>query len=322
LTTAGAKERDERILFDRFCDGRCALLSLGTSFSPIPMKFLLPLLLLVSLPLLAQNPSAYEWYTASGKHTTYDKMLKPVLDADIVLFGEQHDDPIAHWMQLLIARRLFEQSGSAVQIGAEMFERHQQQAIDNFLSGKWDTEMLEDSAKMWSNFETDYLPVLAFAKEHHLPVIATNVTRKYASLVFKKGLAALDTLPEAEKELMCPLPFAVDTTLSQYKELIRMGMEMHASGLDFAYAQAIKDATMAYSILQHWKPGMHFLHLNGAYHSDFHQSIAWYLKKANPDLKIVTISTVSQENVKKLDEENQNKADFILVVPEGMTRTM
>jgi uncharacterized iron-regulated protein len=286
------------------------------------MKRVLPLLLLFSMPLLAQNPSAYEWYTASGKRTTYDKMLKPVLDADIVLFGEQHDDPIAHWMQLLIAMRLFETVGNDVKIGAEMFERHQQQAINNFLSGKWNTKTLQDSTKMWSNFETDYLPVLAFAKEHGLPVIATNITRKYASLVFKKGLAALDTLPEAEKQLMCPLPFPVDTNLSQYKELIRMGMEMHANGLDFACAQAIKDATMAYSILQHWTPGKHFFHLNGAYHSDFHQSIVWYLHKANPNLKIVTISTVSQANVKKLGEENKNKADFILVVPEGMTRTM
>jgi uncharacterized iron-regulated protein len=305
----------DSVLFAEF------VLSLGTFFSS-RMKFLLPLFLFCSVSVLAQNPSAYEWFTASGKRTTYEKMTKPALDADIVLFGEQHDDPIAHWMQLLLTQRLFEEHGANVQLGAEMFERHQQQAIDHFLSGKWDAKMLQDSAKMWSNFETDYLPVLAFAKENHLEMIATNVTRKYASLVFKKGLRALDSLPEAEKKLMSPLPFPVDTNLSQYKELIKMGMEMHASGLDFAYAQAIKDATMAYSILQHWKPGMHFLHLNGAYHSDFHQSIVWYLKKNNPNLKIVTISTVSQQHTKKLDAEHRDKADFILVVPEGMTRTM
>jgi uncharacterized iron-regulated protein len=286
------------------------------------MKILPVVLLLISARLFAQNPPAYEWYTSSGKRTSFEKMLKPALDADIVLFGELHDDPIAHWMQLLLTQKMTENPGSGVQIGAEMFERHQQEALNKYLSGQWDEKTLKDSTKMWSNFETDYLPVLAYAKEHKLPVIATNVTRKYASLVFKKGMQALDSLPEAEKRFIVPLPFPVDTTLSQYRELIQMGKDMHGNGLDFAYAQAIKDATMAYSILQHWQPGKHFLHLNGSYHSDFHQSIEWYLKQANPKLKIVTISTVTQDDVKKLEPDYKGKADFILVVPNGMTRTM
>jgi uncharacterized iron-regulated protein len=287
------------------------------------MKFFLPLFLLIALQSQAQNPSAYEWYTSAGKRADFGKLVKASAGADVILFGEQHDDPIAHWFQLLLLQQLIEKSDSGkVMLGAEMFERHQQEAIDNFVSGKWDAKVLQDSSKMWSNFETDYLPVLQFAKDHNLPVIATNVTRKYASMVFKKGMASLDSLPANEKKLMVPLPFPVDTTLSQYKELIKMGMEMHASGINFAHAQAIKDATMAYNILKNWRRGSHFVHLNGAYHSDFHQSIAWYLKKANPNLKVVTVSTVSQKDVKKLSEENKGKADFILVVPEGMTRTM
>lgn len=286
------------------------------------MKLFSILFLLISMQLFAQNPAAYEWYTSAGKRTSFDKLLKPALEADIVLFGELHDDPIAHWMQLLLAQELTKAHGKDVQIGAEMFERHQQEAVDKYLSGQWDEKTLKDSTKMWSNFETDYLPVLKYAKEQQLTVVATNVTRKYASLVFKKGLAALDTLPDAEKRFMVPLPFPMDTTLSQYRELIEMGKEMHGNGVDFALAQAIKDATMAYSILQHWQPGKHFLHLNGSYHSDFHQSIEWYLKQSNPKLKIVTISTVTQDDLKKLEPDYKGKADFILVVPTAMTRTM
>jgi uncharacterized iron-regulated protein len=100
-----------------------------------------------------------------------------------------------------------------------------------------------------------------------------------------------------------------------------MGMEMHSNGMNFALAQAIKDATMAYSIMQFWKPGNLFLHFNGSYHSDFYQSIVWYLKRRNPALKIVTISTVNQEDVHKLEEAYKGKADFMLAVPNSMTRT-
>jgi len=286
------------------------------------MKWMLGLLFCSAFTCFSQEAVAYQLFDKNGKRSSYTKMLKAIDGADIVLFGELHDDPIAHWMQLLVARHMFEKTQSNFVLGAEMFERDQQERLNRYLSGKWELKTFTDSTKMWSNFSTDYLPVVDFAKENKIPYVATNIPRPYASKVFKKGLASLDTLPAAEKQWIVPLPFTVDTTLSQYKELIEMGKEMHASGIDFAYAQAIKDATMAYSILQNWKPGNKFLHFNGSYHSDFHQSIVWYLRQANPKLKIITISTVNQDAVNKLEEEHRKKGDFILVVPNGMTRTM
>lgn len=286
------------------------------------MKYIVFLLLSVTATVSAQNPVAYEWFSATGKKSSFEKMVKAAEGADIVLFGELHDDPLAHWMQLLLAQRLYQDKGAGLILGAEMFERDQQVALDRFLSGIWDEKKLKDSTKMWSNFKTDYLPLLQYAKANAIPYIATNVPRPYASRVFKKGLESLDSISDAEKQWLCPLPFPMDTTLSQYRELIKMGMEMHSNGLNFALAQAIKDATMAYSILQHWKAGKVFLHLNGSYHSDFHQSIVWYLQQGHPDLKIVTISTVTQDKVSKLEDQYQNKGDFILVIPNGMTRTL
>ena len=225
-------------------------------------------------------------------------------------------------MQLTLGKRLFAVHGSKTQFGAEMFERDQQAALNKFLNGKWDEKMLNDSTKMWSNFTTDYLPLLTFARDNQLSYTATNIPRPFASRVFKKGLASLDSLGATEKQWICPLPFPFDSTLSQYKELIKMGMEMHASGINFALAQAIKDATMAYSILEHWKPGNHYLHLNGSFHSDFYQGIMWYIQQSKPEMKIVTITTVTQDQLRKVDAEYLNKADFILVVPSTMTRTM
>jgi hypothetical protein len=78
---------------------------------------------------------------------------------------------------------------------------------------------------------------------------------------------------------------------------------------------------MAHFLLQNWVPGKLFLHYNGAYHSDNFESINWYLKKQKPDLNIVTITTVSQKNIKNLAEENQGKADFTICVVDNMTST-
>ena len=286
------------------------------------MKIILTTLVLASTRLLAQSPQAYQWFTATGKPVSFDKVVKASLPADAVFFGELHDDPIAHWMQNLLAQELFAKYGTQLKLGAEMFERDQQKAMNRFLSGEWNEKTLQDSSKMWPNFSSDYLPLLVYARDKKIPYIATNIPRMYASRVFKKGLSSLDSISETEKKWICPLPFPMDTTLSQYKELIQMGKDMHGNGLDFALSQAIKDATMAYSMLENWQEGTHFLHLNGSYHSDFHQSIVWYLQQAKPNAKVITISTVTQDNLKKLESDYLQKADFILVVPNGMTRTM
>ena len=78
---------------------------------------------------------------------------------------------------------------------------------------------------------------------------------------------------------------------------------------------------MAHFILKNWSEGKLLIHYQGAYHSDNFEGIAWWVKQLNPDLKIITISTVLQEDITELSEENLNRADYILVVPESMTKT-
>ena len=99
-----------------------------------------------------------------------------------------------------------------------------------------------------------------------------------------------------------------------------MGMHGKANE-NFPKAQAIKDATMAHFIMQYWEKGKLFIHYNGAYHSDNNEGIVWYLRKHNKDLNVITITTVTQEETNRLDDENKYKADFIICVPETMTRT-
>ena len=101
------------------------------------------------------------------------------------------------------------------------------------------------------------------------------------------------------------------------------GTSTHSNtkGENIVQAQALKDATMAHIILGQTVKGNRILHLNGAYHSDNYEGINWYLKQKQPDLKIATITTVTQDNVEKLTYENKNRANFILVVPAAMTKT-
>ncbi len=282
-------------------------------------KILLTFILLVqiSVSLFAQSKPAYIIYNSNGKKVSYAKMHRAAAASDMVLFGEQHNNAIAHWLQLELTKDLLQER--ALTLGAEMFEADNQDALNQYLSGNITAKKLDSVARLWPNFTTDYKPLVDIAKDSHLVFAATNIPRRHASLVAKGGFERLDTISTQEKKWIAPLPIAYDSTLSQYENMIQM-MGGHG-GANMPKAQAIKDATMAYFILQNYKPDNLFIHFNGAYHSDYYQGILWYLKNEQPDLMYITISTVTQTDISSLDEENIGKADFIICVDEDVTTT-
>jgi uncharacterized iron-regulated protein len=277
--------------------------------------FLSPFLFATMLS--AQQKPAYVLYTAKGKKASHKQMMKLLEKQDVVLFGEYHNNPISHWLQLVVTKEL--NAKRELILAAEMFEQDNQDGLNKFLASDAKTKMPDSTVRLWNNYKTDYAPLVNFAKENKLPFVASNIPRKYASMVSKGGFEALDALTPAEKAWMAPLPMPYDSTLPGYVKMIEM-MGGHG-GSNMPKAQASKDATMAYFSLQAWQPGKLLIHYNGAYHSDYFDGINWYLKRANPSLKIATISTVSQKDISKLEKEHLGKADFIICVDEDMTTT-
>jgi uncharacterized iron-regulated protein len=264
---------------------------------------------------------AYFLFNKSGKDVKYEKMLKEAEDADIVLFGESHDNPISHWLQLELTKDLYDLKKDKLVLGAEMFESDNQVILDEYLSDRISQSSFESEARLWPNYKTDYKPLVEFAKKNKLKFVASNVPRRYAALVNKKGFEGLEDLSDEAKAFLPPLPIKYDAELNCYKSMMEMeGMGAHVTP-NFPKAQAIKDATMAHFILKNWSPGQLLIHYHGSYHSENYESIYWYLKQANPNLKIVTIHTVSQAEISELIKENTGKADFTICVDEDMTKT-
>lgn len=274
-------------------------------------------LLLFSGNLLAQKTIPYQLFDANGKKTTFEKMLSQSAKADIILFGELHNNAIAHWLQLELTKGLL--TSKPLILSAEMFEADNQKVLNSYLANEIDEKGLDTLARLWKNYRTDYKPLVDIAKENKLPFVAANIPRKYASKVYKYGFETLDSLPEMEKQWVAPLPIAYDSLLPCYADILKAS-EGHG-GVNLPKAQAVKDATMAYFILKNYKDGSICIHYNGSYHSDNYQGIVWYLKRERPELKYLTITTVSQKDPNKLDAENLKKADFIICVDEDMTTT-
>jgi len=271
---------------------------------------------------MKSDKPAYQFFDLKGKNAEYKDVVKKALESDIVFFGELHNSPICHWLELEMAKDLYEEKKEGLVMGAEMFETDNQLLVDEYLSGRIKEKNFEAEVKLWDNYKTDYKPLLVFAKKNNIPVIATNVPRRYASLVNKSGFEGLDSLSNEAKMFLPPLPVAYDPELKGYKDMIEMmgGLGGHVTP-NIPKAQAIKDATMAHFILQNVKKGQVFIHYNGTYHSDNFEGIVWYIRQAQPDLKILTISSVEQDDMTGLSEENSGLADFTLCVPSSMCKT-
>ena len=280
-------------------------------------KITFSIFLFATIISFAQDKKAYQIFDKKGKKSSYEKVLKAAEKSDVVLFGEYHDNSVVHWLQLEFTKDLAQKKDLV--LGAEMLEADNQKQLDQYLKGEINQKQLDSSARLWKNYKTDYKPLVDFAKDKKINFIATNVPRRYASLVFKKDLVALDSLSALEKSWIAPLPIEFDINLPGYKGM--MSMQGGHAGEKMPKAQAIKDATMAYFINKNRKENSIFVHYNGTYHSDNYEGINWYLRKLDADIQIVTIAMVEQKDITKLEAEHYNKADFILVIDEDVTKT-
>lgn len=279
-------------------------------------------ILAFSLQAFSQDMPAYKIFTGEGRKADYGDIIKSAKRADVIFFGELHDNPIAHWLELEVTKSLFEEKGKDLILAAEMFESDNQIMIDEYFAGIIKETSFESEVRKWNNYATDYKPLLNFAKKEGLRFVASNVPRRYASVVSSGGFEALQKVSADGLRFMAPLPIEYDPELPCYKDMLSMGGgAMPHSSENLPKAQALKDATMAKSISDNWSQGKKVIHYNGSYHSDRHMGIIWYLNKFNPAIKVVTIATVLQDDIDKMSDESKNSADFIIVIPTSMTRT-
>lgn len=245
----------------------------------------------------------------------FEAMMADVAKADVVFLGEQHDDPGTHRLERAVLEGIARRREKVV-VALEMFERDAQPALNDYLAGKLPEADFLKGARPWPRYATDYRPLVEFARDRGWPVIAGNVPRRLASLVGRKGLAGVDSLPPADRafvaaQLNCPR----DKYYDRFKET--MGdMSGHGQKITpaeaaamvgrFYDAQCVKDETMGEAIAtaRAASPGAVVVHVNGAFHSDYRLGTAQRAKNRLDGARIAVISFVPVED---LDTANGKK---------------
>lgn len=266
------------------------------------------------------QPEAYRLYDSKGKVITYDQLVKEITKVDVVFVGEIHNCVITHWLEQKLLNSLYKIHRKELKMGMEMFESDNQLILDEYLQGQITGDRFEEEVRLWPNYSTDYAALISYAREHHIPVVATNIPRRYATAVKEHGLSYLDSLSTEAKAYMAPLPIRFQTNESVEQGFALMGLmgkNKNANPRQIAEAQAIKDATMAWRIAQNLQGK--FIHFNGNFHTDNHDGIIPYLLQYKPGTTYTVVRAVRQEDISHLEDDYKGIADFYICVPEDMT---
>src|SRR5688572_11275128 len=282
------------------------------------------ILLLIALAeqtMMAQTPTNppptpeahYRVFDKQGRRVTVQEIVEALGAADVLLVGETHNDPVAHRLEAELLRRADERFGRAesatlrrprasarpnlssarrsVALSLEMFERDVQLVLEENLGGLISERHFLSASRPWKNYQTDYRPLVEYARARKLPVIAANAPARYVSRVSASGPDSLASLSAAAKGLLPPLPFppasreyeakfarfmsgdapaaAAPSPAQPSAQTPHSPHAAHGGASHLLAAQTLRDASMGYSITEFLKqqPEALVVHVNGKFHS-------------------------------------------------------
>ncbi len=295
------------------------------------ISILLAIVLAVTFSGLAQNMMSEENFRVfdkQGNPATLNQIIDKLKDVDVVFLGENHDDATGHSVQLDIFKKAFAKYGSERQVALslEMFERDTQAVVDEYLQDLITEKQFLSDARPWNNYETDYKPLVEFAKEHKLPVIAANAPRRYVNRVTRLGRDSLNILSPTAKSFLAPLPYnsASEIYTNKFNGLMgAMAGPAHAPNkiLD---AQSLWDATMAFSMAEFLKKQKKSLivQLNGGFHSESRLGTPEHLLKYQPKARFLVVTIKYDGSFPNFDKTKQeNIGDFVIITNPNVPRS-
>lgn len=270
----------------------------------------------------------YKIYSVKlAKEVSVNDIIEDAKNTDVMFYGEEHNDSVTHYLEYKILELLFNKYKNSIALSMEMFERDVQPIMNEYLTSDIREKNFKKDARAWSNYK-DYRSMVEFCKTNHLDVICANAAGRYSNLAGRKGQKALMSLPKESKKYFAPLPY--DTAFGKYYDKL-MGLSGHGpstdtvkkatpmmgmGGFNLIMAQSLWDATMAYSISEYLKTNKtkKVFQVNGRFHSDEGFAIATQLKKYNPKVRMLIVSSGSDDSFPNIDwKKFEHLGDYIII---------
>ncbi len=276
--------------------------------------------------------SGFRIYASNGKVVTIEDVIRAMGETDVVLIGEIHNDPVAHRLELQLLESAAARYGTSagadgarqIVLSMEMFERDVQTALDEYLAGLILERQLLTDTRPWSNYKSDYRPLIEFARSNKLAVLAANAPGRYANLVARSGRGALAGLSSQAKAWLAPLPYGEAGTAYAAKFNRAMGSmgggHQPESMKNILDAQVLRDATMAHAIAENLKSRKRplVLHVTGLFHVEGRMGVPEHLKAYRPQTRMLVLVVVPAASVPRPDAESLGPLGDFVVLSESV----
>ncbi len=222
---------------------------------------------------------------------SFSEMLQKLSQSDIIFIGEKHDNQVSHQLEQRIFKSLYKKN-NRLMLALEMFARDAQPFLDKYLLNKINERLFLIHSRPWPNYRTDYRPLLEFAKENKIKVLAMNAPRRILRKIVRFGSKVLCDLTLSEKQYLAEKINFQDPLYRKYfyRSLPKSHPMMAKLKQNLLAASILKDETMAETIVKSLESpkykGYQVIVVNGMFHSNYGLAIPKRISRRRPDLKI------------------------------------
>jgi uncharacterized iron-regulated protein len=253
----------------------------------------------------------------------FGTLVDAVATADVVAIGEEHYHPDIQAFALRLLQAIAQRRPQQLALAMEFLERDQQTTVDAYLAGTIDHLTLQNRLGVSAAFMRDYFPLLHYARQQALPVIAMNIPRRIAQQVAREGLEK--TLQRLSSHDRAHLPVALSAIAPSYRSYFLQAVAAHhqlhgAQAEYFVQASHLKDDTMAESLARFLatRPGYTILALAGRFHFDYGKAIPALLqqRRQHTVMPRITAMAVTEDGVIDLQQfARDNMAHYLMFSP-------
>lgn len=203
-----------------------------------------------------------------GDETAFPGLIEIVSDSWVIYIGETHDRFDHHLNQLAVITGLHTR-GVDFAIGLEFFPRPSQQHLDQYVAGEINEKTLLKQTGYYENWGYDfrlYRPILEYARDKGIALVALNAPAELVSQVSKNGLEGVS---EALRSQLPEIQIPPDASYKRRMQRV-FAMHPHAEKQfnNFLQVQLLWDEYMAESVASHLleHPGRQLVVLAGSGH--------------------------------------------------------
>src|SRR4030095_5521620 len=260
---------------------------------------------------------------ATQRTLSFEAFVKAVAQAQVVAVGEEHYHPDIQAFELRLFQALAQHRPQHIALAMEFLERDMQSAVDAYLSGNTDAVTLQTQIKAPPNFIHCYFPLVQYARQASIPLLALNVPRSLARRVTKEGRqVVVEGLLPPERAYMAATFLPI---MPQYRtyflQAVAAAHPLSEEQRDrFVEAAHLKDDTMAESLAAFLERAadMTVLVIAGRFHVDYGLAIPALLRQRRPHVtmrRVTPMALAADDIIDLRDLAREALADYVWFAP-------